>query len=295
MVRSLPFHLTVLPDTKLEPVIVRVNAAPPVVPVSGEIVLKVGAGLLMVKVEVFDEPPPGVGLETTIEAVPAVARSPTVIVALTCVELMKAVVRSEPFHLTTHPLTKLVPVTVKVRVPDPAFAETGFIAVRVGVGLLMEKVEFADVPPPGAGFETEIDAVPAVAMSLADIEAVSWLALIKVVVRVLPFHRTVLPLTKFDPLTVKVNVLLPACVELGLSVVIDGEGFVIEKDPCPEVPPPGVGLNTVTAAVPDEAISEALIVAVSCPLLMNCVTRSLPFHLTTLPETKLEPLTVSVN
>ena len=135
MVRSLPFHLTVLPDTKLEPVIVRVNAAPPVVPVSGEIVLNVGAGLLMVKVEVFDEPPPGVGLETTIEAVPAVARSPTVIVALTCVELMKAVVRSEPFHLTTHPLTKLVPVTVKVRVPDPAFAETGFIAVRVGVVL----------------------------------------------------------------------------------------------------------------------------------------------------------------
>ena len=72
-----------LPETKLEPVIVRVKAAPPVVPVSGEIVLKVGAGLLMVKVEVFDAPPPGVGLETTIEAVPAVARSPIEIVALT--------------------------------------------------------------------------------------------------------------------------------------------------------------------------------------------------------------------
>ena len=62
-----------------------------------------------------------------------------------------------------------------------------------------------------------------------------------------------------------------------------------------EVPPPGAGLNTVTRAVPDEAISAAGIAAVNWVALTNVVVRLLPFHCTTDAEIKFVPFTVSVN
>src|SRR5579872_6482997 len=61
-----------------------------------------------------------------------------------------------------------------------------------------------------------------------------------------------------------------------------------------EVPPPGVGLVTVTVAVPTVAISVARIDAVSFELLTNVVARALPFQLTTDVDTKPVPDTVSV-
>ena len=44
------------------------------------------------------------------------------------------------------------------------------------------------------------------------------------------------------------------------------------------VPPPGVGLNTVTVAVPAVLMSAAGTVAVSDVLLTNVVVRLTPFH-----------------
>ena len=61
-----------------------------------------------------------------------------------------------------------------------------------------------------------------------------------------------------------------------------------------DVPPPGAGLKTVTVAVPAEAMSLAGIVAVRLVLLPNVVVRFAPCHRTTEPETKPEPVTVSV-
>src|SRR5215471_2848535 len=60
-------------------------------------------------------------------------------------------------------------------------------------------------------------------------------------------------------------------------------------------PPPGLGLLTVTAAVPAEATSLAGIAAVICVALTNVVGSVLPLNLTTEVETKFVPLTVSVN
>jgi hypothetical protein len=71
------------------------------------------------------------------------------------------------------------------------------------------------------------------------------------------------------PVTVSVNAAVPAVAEAGDRVPIVGIGFValMVKVEVPEVPPPGVGLNTVTCPVPEAAISAAVIAAVNCVVL----------------------------
>jgi len=88
------------------------------------------------------------------------------------------------------------------------------------------KLKAFDEPPPGAGLSTVMLTAPAEAMSLAEIDTVSFVALLTVVVRADPFHRTVAPETKLEPLTVSVKPGSPATAELGLIPVIDGTGFL---------------------------------------------------------------------
>src|SRR5207302_10332826 len=125
--------------------------------------------------------------------------------------------RSVPFQRTTEPATKFVPVTVSVNCGPPATASAGVSAVVAGTGLLaavIVKVCGLDVPPPGAGLKTVTGAVPAVAMSAAEITAVSCVAEAYVVVRLAPFHRTTEAVTKFVPVTVSVNCGPPATAEV---------------------------------------------------------------------------------
>jgi hypothetical protein len=64
----------------------------------------------------------------------------------------------------------------------------------------MVKVNEFELPPPGAGLKTVTAAVPAAAMSAAEISAVSALTVpLLVVGRSLPFQRTTEPATKFVP------------------------------------------------------------------------------------------------
>ena len=83
----------------------------------------------------------------------------------------------EPFQRTVEPLTKLVPLTVRVKAAPPAVAEEGLRLVVVGTGLLIVKVWALDVPPPGVPLKMVTLDVPAVAMSAAGIEAVSCVLL----------------------------------------------------------------------------------------------------------------------
>jgi len=71
-------------------------------------------------------------------------------------------------------------------------------------------------------------------------------------------------------------------------------GAETEKNRRFEVPPPGLGLDTVIEAVPAVAMFEAGTVAVNCELLTKVVLSGVPFQLTTDPETNPVPLTVSV-
>lgn len=72
-------------------------------------------------------------------------------------------------------------------------------------------------------------------------------------------------------------------------------GFVIVNVRAPEVPPPGVGLNTLTSTVPAVAMSLAAMLARSSVLLTKVVVRSDPPQRTTEDATKLLPVTVRVN
>src|SRR5215471_19289083 len=150
-------------------------------------------------------------------------------VAVSCVALTKVVVRLAPFTCTVAPLTKFVPFTVKVNAAPPAVALLGERLLMVGTGLLTVKVAAADVPPPGVGFVTFTESVPAVAMSLAGMLAVTCVALTKVVVRLLPLTWTVAPLAKLVPLTVNVNAAPPAVALLGERLLMVGTGLLTVK------------------------------------------------------------------
>jgi hypothetical protein len=54
----------------------------------------------------------------------------------------------------------------------------------------MVNVIVFDVPPPGPGVNTVTGIIPWLAISAAEIEALSPVTPTKVVVRALPFHRT---------------------------------------------------------------------------------------------------------
>ena len=87
MVRFEPFQRTTDPFTKLDPFTVRSKAGPPAEAEDGLRLVIVGMGLLIVKGETPERPPPGEGLNTATLAVPAAAMSAASIVAVISVAL----------------------------------------------------------------------------------------------------------------------------------------------------------------------------------------------------------------
>lgn len=77
--------------------------------------------------------------------------------------------------------------------------------------------------------------------------------------------------------------------------VVVGTGLLIVKVCAAEVPPPKVGLNTVTEAVPAVATSVAGIIAVIWVAETKEVALSDPFQRTVEEASKPEPLAVRVN
>jgi hypothetical protein len=117
---------------KFVPVTVIVKLFPPAVVDVGLIDAAVGTGLRMVRVCAFEVPPPGAGLTTVIEAVPAAATSAAVITAVTCVYDTKVVVLGEPLISTTEDESKPVPLTVNVNCAPPAVVDVGEMETVVG-------------------------------------------------------------------------------------------------------------------------------------------------------------------
>ena len=92
-----PFQRTVdTPLTKLVPFTVRVKADPPAVADAGFKLVMFGRRLLMVNVSVFEMPPPGALLSTATPAVPAVAISAALMLAVNWMGETYVVGRSDP-------------------------------------------------------------------------------------------------------------------------------------------------------------------------------------------------------
>src|SRR5215470_7844141 len=100
---------------------------------------------------------------------------------------------------------------------------------------------------------------------------------------------------KFVPVTARVNCPPPARTGFGLSAVIAGVGFgggVTCRMAAADVPPPGVGVNTVMLAAPGLGMFAEVILAVNCVALPNVVGRLLPLIRTTDELTKPLPVTI---
>jgi len=87
---------------------------------------------------------------------------------------------STPFQRTTVESMKFTPVTVKVRLVEPACTEAGLRVTISGTGLgttafTVNNCEF-EIPPPGVGFVTVIVASPEVCRSVSGIAACNSVA-----------------------------------------------------------------------------------------------------------------------
>lgn len=140
-----------------------------------------------------------------------------------------------------------MPLTVRVRVEEPATTELGVRLVIVGAELVTESGAAADVPP---AVLTVTRALPAVETSAAGTAAVSCALLTKVVVSGVDPNLTDARETKFLPLIVIVKA-WPALTDAGLRLVIEGGGYVIVNAAADEAPEAAV---TVMPAVPGVAI-----------------------------------------
>lgn len=149
-VLALPLNVPVAPFTKLEPVMVKLNAAPPTVALLGESDVSVAGGLLTWKSKGVEGPPPGAGLVMTTGKDPAVAMSAAVTAIVTCVAETNVTVLALPLNVPVAPLTKFVPLIVKAKAAPPAVALAGENEVSVGTGLptLALKFRWKYVVPP---------------------------------------------------------------------------------------------------------------------------------------------------
>jgi len=199
-----------------------------------------------------------------------------------------------PLNSTVAPALNPVPVTVNVKSVPPATAEPGVSSVMLGAGTVTVNVWAFEAPPPGAGFVTEMFAMPVPAASAAVRLACNVVLETNVVGRALPFSRTVDVETKPVPVTVTVKSGLPCGIKLGFRLAAVGSGLFTAKLILPETPPPGAGLLTATLFTAAVATSAAVIAAWSLLAEMNVVVRSVPLNCTTELEMKLLPVIVKV-
>ena len=226
VVRGEPFHATIEFVSKPVPVSVIV-AACPAGTICGEIEVSTGLGLVTVKGVGALVPPPGAGF-CTVTAVaaelPPMAEAGSV--AFNSVALTHKVASAAPLHSTVEEGTKPVPVRSSVCAADPATTLAGSTVAITGGGLLMVKFAAVEVPPPGAGLNTVIAAMPPSARSAFGTVALRELSVENVVAIAVPFQRTCDPLTKAEPETAIESCAAPAVVVTGVTLLMVGTASV---------------------------------------------------------------------
>jgi hypothetical protein len=160
---------------------------------------------------------------------------------------------------------KLLPVTTRLKAPDPTAALAGMSDVADGarkfvVGAVTEKLTELERADP---FDTVMGKDPWVTASVYGMMALTCVALTNVVGRGEPFQfTTVPPFTKFVPFTISVK---PAGLQSGAvgDCVVDPDnsaaneeivgvgGWEIVNVNPEDVPPTGPGVNNLTVALPE--------------------------------------------
>jgi len=219
--------LTVELEVKLLPIRVIVVLAAPAEAVVGLMLVKTGVELLMANVRAEEVPPPGVALTTVMEALPDAVNSEAGTRAVNSVTLTKVVVSGEELKSTVEPLTNPLPVIVSVLLGPLTASEVGLMEDNTGRGLTMEKVWAAEVPPPGVGVTTVIEAVPAVAKSAMGMVAVNCVELMKTVAIDAPLNSAVEDPMKLVPVKLMARFELPAVAEVVLMLVSVGAGLSV--------------------------------------------------------------------
>jgi hypothetical protein len=278
-----PFHCTVAAKANPLPITVSVRPEAPAVAELGLRPLTVGRERSIVNGAPAQVVPP---LLTVMAAVPAEAIRLLLTVAANCVAVIRVVGSAAPFHCTTDPEANPLPITVSVNAAPPVVAALGLRLIIVSA--LIVKLTPLEAPPPG--FATDTVAVPAEATRLAGTAAINCVALMNVVVRAVPFHCTVHPLTSPDPFTISVKAFPPAVADEGLKVLIIGPGLIVKVAPEDVTPP----LATLIVAVPGEAIRLLLTVANNSATLTTVVGNAIPFHCNIAPAANPLPFAVSV-
>lgn len=139
--RFVLFTLTTDCGAKFVPLITNVTPWDPASAVVGEMELIVGtllgAGVIVKVREVADVPPPGEEVNTVTVDVPGFAIRLAGTLVVIWLTLRKVVTSGLPFHSTSEPGEKLLPVTVKVNAVPPACAVVGDMALSDGFGKLI--------------------------------------------------------------------------------------------------------------------------------------------------------------
>jgi hypothetical protein len=176
--RLAPPHCTCELAMNPLPFAVKLNAPELIAADGGWMPDRSGMGLAVIAkdkpAEVPPPPPEKDGLATVTAAVPAAVTSDAVMAAVNCVAPTYVVMRFVPFHCTCDEAINPLPLMVRGKAAEPAAAVAGVMEAIAGVGLLTLNVAAAELPPPGVGFITVTEALPAVAKSAVVIAAVSW-------------------------------------------------------------------------------------------------------------------------
>jgi len=224
VVMAVPFHMIVLPLTNPVPVAVSVRGAvSPLVEVFGLIEVRVGGVpepapvTVSTKVLVVELS----GLVTPTVIVPAFAIAVAATVACSCVAESNVVVMAVPFRVMAAPETKPTPVAVNVKDALPAATAEGDMLVSSKEPFPEPPVTVSMIVPDVvlSGFSTRMLTVPPDAICAAVTFAVSFVDEVTVVGSEVPSHNIVVPLTKFDPVAVRVNAAPPAATVVGVMDV----------------------------------------------------------------------------
>jgi hypothetical protein len=215
----------------------------------------------------FEGPAEGAGFVTLRSARPTDA----LICTDRLVELAKVVGKLRFPSCTVAPETKPVP-EMATEIGGPAMAVFGETEVIWGTGFSRIKETGLEMPGEGTGFSTVIEALfgDGSAMSEARIDAVNCVVLTNCVTRAILFQLTSAPPTKLVPFTVSVKAGPPRTAWLGLRELIVGSPvFTTATDTLFEVPPPGLGVDTVIGRLATGLVRlEAGTLTINCVLLM---------------------------